>query len=162
MKTIILMSLLTGLLSAGQLSGQRQDILSVLNKYYAITEALVNEDAVKAGKNAAEMIKAIDSVSKTTMSAGQLKKWNENAPKIKAAADLISKTTDITKQRDQLNTLSVSLYSIVKVFDLGKQPVYYQYCPMKKAYWLSKTKEVQNPYYGKKMLNCGSTKETIK
>jgi hypothetical protein len=33
---------------------------------------------------------------------------------------------------------------------------------MVKANWLSKEKEVKNPYYGSKMMNCGKTIETIK
>jgi Cu(I)/Ag(I) efflux system membrane fusion protein len=32
----------------------------------------------------------------------------------------------------------------------------------KGAYWLSKSKEVQNPYYGQGMLTCGEVKRTIK
>lgn len=40
--------------------------------------------------------------------------------------------------------------------------VYYQYCPMKKAYWLSMEKEIKNPYYGSSMLTCGKVIETKK
>ena len=29
------------------------------------------------------------------------------------------------------------------------------------AYWLSATKEIRNPYFGKQMLNCGSTEEVF-
>lgn len=36
-----------------------------------------------------------------------------------------------------------------------------QFCPMKNASWLSDSKEVCNPYYGDKMLTCGSVKEEI-
>jgi hypothetical protein len=32
----------------------------------------------------------------------------------------------------------------------------------KGADWLSKEKEIKNPYYGSQMLNCGSVEETIK
>jgi hypothetical protein len=37
-----------------------------------------------------------------------------------------------------------------------------QYCPMKKASWLSDSKDIRNPYYGANMLDCGSVKTTIK
>lgn len=162
MKTAIIMTLLSGILSGTSLRSQNQDIISLLNSYYAITHALVNDDGVSAGKSAEEFLHAIDTVSKAAMSSSQLKIWNDNAPKMKLSVEAISKTTDIEKQRSQLNALSVSLFEVVKVFNVGKQSVFYQYCPMKKAYWLSKTKEIRNPYYGKKMLNCGSTKETKK
>ncbi len=29
------------------------------------------------------------------------------------------------------------------------------------AYWLSKTSDIKNPYYGKKMLTCGEVKDSI-
>jgi Cu(I)/Ag(I) efflux system membrane fusion protein len=32
---------------------------------------------------------------------------------------------------------------------------------MAKASWLSETKDVKNPFYGKKMLTCGSVKSQI-
>ncbi|MAQ74933.1 MAG: hypothetical protein CL613_01215 [Aquimarina sp.] len=31
---------------------------------------------------------------------------------------------------------------------------------MKKAYWLSKEKDIKNPYYGSSMLTCGKVAET--
>jgi hypothetical protein len=43
--------------------------------------------------------------------------------------------------------------------------VYVAYCPMANnnegANWLSNDKEIKNPYFGDKMLRCGSVKETI-
>jgi hypothetical protein len=44
--------------------------------------------------------------------------------------------------------------------------VYYQFCPMafdnKGAYWISKTEDVRNPYFGLKMLSCGEIVQEIK
>jgi len=31
----------------------------------------------------------------------------------------------------------------------------------KGAYWLQKTKDIQNPYYGSMMFKCGSVSETV-
>jgi hypothetical protein len=43
--------------------------------------------------------------------------------------------------------------------------VYVAYCPMANnnegANWLSNDKEIKNPYFGDKMLRCGSVMETI-
>jgi hypothetical protein len=32
---------------------------------------------------------------------------------------------------------------------------------MKKAYWISEEKGIENPYYGTGMLTCGKVTETI-
>ena len=42
--------------------------------------------------------------------------------------------------------------------------LYMFYCPMFNdgVYWIYDSKEVLNPYYGKKMQKCGEMKQTIK
>jgi len=44
---------------------------------------------------------------------------------------------------------------------LSDAPLYQQYCPMKKSYWLSKDAAIKNPYYGKQMLTCGKVSDTL-
>jgi hypothetical protein len=45
------------------------------------------------------------------------------------------------------------------------QTLYKQFCPMydngNGGYWLSLSKDIENPLFGSKMLKCGSVKETI-
>ncbi len=58
------------------------------------------------------------------------------------------------------------MYALVKNFTASQTDVYLQYCPMAAngngAYWLSDNKIVFNPYFGDRMLHCGSVKEVIK
>jgi hypothetical protein len=51
---------------------------------------------------------------------------------------------------------------LAKAVKLSVQPVYQDYCPMKKAYWLSSEAAIKNPYYGSQMLSCGKINDTIK
>ncbi len=77
------------------------------------------------------------------------------------ATDKLSKAGDnLEKQRAALNDVSTVMWGLVKGSDKINQPVYYQYCPMKKGYWLSKEKDIKNPYYGSSMLTCGKVAET--
>jgi len=41
--------------------------------------------------------------------------------------------------------------------------IYLDHCPMYKggSDWLSREKEIKNPFYGSMMLSCGSVQETI-
>lgn len=61
--------------------------------------------------------------------------------------------------------LSTVMVKSVKAFGYRNQKLYVDYCPMannnKGAYWLSKTKEIRNPYLGKKMPDCGEVKGKI-
>ena len=55
--------------------------------------------------------------------------------------------------------------TLVKGADISMGELYLEYCPMANGntggYWLSNEKEIRNPYFGDKMLKCGSVKETI-
>ena len=72
----------------------------------------------------------------------------------------------IDHQREHFMSLSNNLTTVVKTLKINEETAYSQFCPMandgKGAYWLSKEDKVKNPYYGKKMLTCGSVKETLK
>lgn len=76
------------------------------------------------------------------------------------AVDKMVQATNLDKQRTALNNVSTILLKVVKSLDKVSQPVYYQYCPMKKAYWLSQEKVIKNPFYGSSMLTCGKTDKT--
>jgi hypothetical protein len=81
-------------------------------------------------------------------------------------ADLktIAASTDVVVQRQAFEGLSINMYTVVKTG--GTETVLYkQFCPMafsgKGAYWLAAEEEVNNPFYGDRMLHCGSVQETI-
>ena len=58
------------------------------------------------------------------------------------------------------------MFSLLKQADLRNAGIYRQYCPMafndKGAYWLSDETDIKNPYFGKKMLECGEVTDTLK
>jgi len=63
------------------------------------------------------------------------------------------------------HSMSEDVYALVKAFG-GGQSLYHDYCPMyndgKGALWLSETKAINNPYFGKEMPHCGNVEEMIK
>ena len=58
--------------------------------------------------------------------------------------------------------LSENMYTKIKCMDT-KQKLYKINGPMYKngSYWLSKTEEFKNPFYGHKIMSNGSVKEAI-
>ena len=73
---------------------------------------------------------------------------------------------DIEKKRESFEMISNAFYDMFRVIKPAGVTIYYQYCPRafenKGAYWLSNADSIRNPYFGKKMLTCGETKETLK
>ena len=121
---------------------------SAFQYYLQLKMALINSDAKGAGKAAANLEEDL----------------TDEHQELRELAISISESDDIEQQREQFSKLTASLEPIFRE-SITNGAIYKQYCPMafnnKGAYWLSETKEIKNPYFGDKMLKCGSTKETI-
>jgi len=138
---------------------------TVFDEYFAIKDALVKTDVSTAGQKATALINAIKAVQMNKLSPAEHSAWMAAVKDLTTEASHISTSKDVDAQRLAFSSLSKSIYALAKA---GKQntPVYYQHCPMynngKGANWLSKENVVKNPFYGNKMLTCGSTVETLK
>jgi hypothetical protein len=132
---------------------------SLLGTYYSIKNALVNSDAAMASAKAAEFQKEISSIDEKSFSGEA--DFKASQAKLSKDAGQIAESKDIEKQREYFAGLSTGLFKLAKADKLTTAAVYYQYCPMKKTYWLSAAKDIKNPYYGKQMLTCGRVEETI-
>ncbi|MBO0340095.1 DUF3347 domain-containing protein [Flagellimonas profundi] len=131
-------------------SAYAQNTGNLLKNYISVKNALVSSDSKAAST-------AITALNEAVKSEGNFAQKAE----LQKATDKLSKAgNNLEKQRAAFNDVSTVLWKLVKGSDKVTQPVYHQYCPMKKAYWLSKEKEIKNPYYGSSMLTCGKVAET--
>ena len=126
---------------------------AVYNGYLDIKESLFNDNPEEAKSKASKLQTEIQNSG------------IENKEPLANAASEIANTTDITKQRQAFAKLSEEFIGIVKNNKGAVDKAYIQHCPMaldnKGANWVSKTEEINNPYMGQKMPNCGSNKESI-
>ncbi|POY36433.1 hypothetical protein C3K47_11865 [Solitalea longa] len=80
-------------------------------------------------------------------------------------AEKLAHATTIEGQRAVLNDLTKNIERLIKASGVKTGEVYLEYCPMANnndgGYWLSNEKEIKNPYFGDKMMKCGSVKETL-
>lgn len=135
---------------------------SLLTAYYDIKNALVNSDAAVAASKASEFSKALVSIDMKSIPQADMTAYMGLQQKLSVDTKHLSESKDISQQREHFANLSTNLFKLAKVVKLTKSPVYYDYCPMKKSYWLSDNAAIKNPYFGKQMLTCGSVKETLK
>jgi hypothetical protein len=140
----------------------QMSVNKMLVSYYAVKNALIADDGKTANAQAGELVKTLAAVPMKKMTEEQHKVFMGLSDKIKVDAEHINETQDVKHQRDHFNDLSNNLFTLVKGLKVNASPVYQQYCPMKKAYWLSDNASVKNPYYGKAMLTCGKVTETLK
>ena len=121
--------------------------------YYGMKDALVAGNSAKAAESAETLVKSLNVENKLTEAEkGSLTK----------SAGLIARSNDLKVQRETFAPLSTQVIDLVKKKSIAADEAYVQYCPMKKASWLSSETAIKNPYYGSAMLTCGSVKETLK
>lgn len=138
----------------------------IVDHYLHIKNALVNDNGDEAANGGEAMIDAIKKVDKSLFTTDQKKAYDEITSELQDHGEHVAKNaSDIKHQRSHFILMSEDMYSLVKTFGAGR-PVYHDYCPMandnKGAMWISEIKEVKNPYFGAKMLTCGSVEEVIK
>lgn len=138
--------------TAGAVALKNQDLNAVYQHYIHLSTALTNGDESEA------------KVASNAIEAGA--KELEGGSTIASSAASITAASDIEAQRTAFQKLSNEMIAQVKKSGLSSGEVYVEYCPMafndKGASWLSSSKEIRNPYFGDKMLNCGEVTETIK
>ncbi|HEY9000312.1 MAG TPA: DUF3347 domain-containing protein [Mucilaginibacter sp.] len=136
-------------------------INNVYKSYLGIKNALATDNSKAANDEAKKFTAALKDVPVASMDAKQKAAWTKYAEKLRYDGDHISESTAIDHQREHFGSLSSNMYEVVKAFQTNDMVLYKQYCPMEKKSWLSESSAIKNPYYGKKMLDCGSTKETM-
>ncbi len=144
-------------------------LMGVINRYYDLKNAMVATNATDARDAAQHLTLAADSlltvVSDAATSHTGLKPYLDT---IIRKTILIAAVTDATceKQRVFFEAVSNNLYRILKETDIKNAGVYHEFCPMafndKGAFWLSNDPDIKNPYFGKKMLECGEVIDSMK
>lgn len=134
--------------------------------YLLVKNGLVSDNGNDAASGGKAFNEALSKIDKSSMSAEQKKTFEDVADDAKEMAEHIGENAGkIEHQREHFDMLSKDMYDLVKTFGAG-QTLYQDFCPMyndkKGAIWLSETKDIKNPYMGKKQPTCGSVKEELK
>lgn len=137
-------------------------INKVLTAYLDIKNALADDDNKLANQKALAFIDALIQVNYGKLYAKQKTTWLKYSEKLRYDGDHIARSAAIAHQREHFTSLSKNMYTVLKQLKVNASPVYIQYCPMKKASWLSESEAIKNPYYGKSMSDCGKVTETLK
>lgn len=140
-------------------------LTATFNEYLKLKDAFVASDAGKAQAAATEAKIALASVDGSVLSGPAVNDWNAYRDGMERALDAIASESDLENQRELFSDLTTSMYESVKAFGLGGDVAFYEYCPMafdnEGGYWLSDSETIRNPYFGDKMLTCGSVQEKL-
>jgi Protein of unknown function (DUF3347) len=149
MKTLktILLAAAVGLLAgagarAADNSALPEPVKAVYDHYLKIQASLANDSLTGVAENANDITKAVQGDTKMLPT------------EVGTQADALANAKDLKKARAAFKPLSDAL--IKYLADNKAKTAYVQvYCPMAKASWLQADKNVNNPYLGKAMPDCG-------
>ena len=136
-------------------SSFQKDFEKVLTSYLQMKDAFVSNDANQVAAFAKETSKALKSIDISGL--GKMEQAHLN--KTIKMFDAIVENDNLENQRDHFVILNENLVPIAMNIENVDPILYLQKCPManknKGAFWLSKDKDIRNPYYGDEMLTCG-------
>lgn len=152
-------------------------ISAAMSAYFEMKDAFVDADTAKVKEGCEKFLQLLDRIplaelKKDTATIYQVAEMGFSG--IKSNAESLLKQTAILEMRKDFSMVSENLYPFFRTINYEGEKMYWQNCPMafgddNGANWISKTKEVINPYLGKNhpefkgsMLNCGEVKDTIK
>lgn len=167
MKNLFLATVLFATVAVGQAAQPIQPapptaLAPILTTYYQVKDALFSGDTSVAAKAAGELLRTINGVDMKTLSSNDHHIFMALRDKLTYDSRHISESSDINHQREHFMGLSANMISLAKQTHLSGQPIYQDYCPMKKAYWLSGDSAVKNPFFGSTMPGCGKVYSTIR
>ena len=134
----------------------------VLSAYLDLKDALVADNGNLAATKGKALYMSLQNLETKTWTIKQRTTYDDVAKKLETDAEHIGENADkIDHQREHFESLSTNLIAVTKALKVNSDTIYLQYCPMKKASWMSNDKAVKNPYYGSQMLTCGRVTETL-
>jgi len=143
----------------------QKQVASVLTNYILLKDAFIASDPNKVKVEAEKVSQALAKVDMTLLTDAAHKDWMVYQQNLNKALKDMEGKSEIEVQRSAFKDLSSELYKTIKAYGLGGATAYYEHCPMafnnSGAYWLSDNSAILNPYFGSKMLKCGSVEEQL-
>ncbi len=139
----------------------------MLNTYYALRDAFIKSDAGTVDIVASQFRFDVDTLNIKELKADPaiISTAQSFKESISAEVQALSKTKGLEEKRKSFQIISDAMYDLIRTVKYDKAMVYQLHCPMafgnSGANWLSNKGEVNNPYFGDKMLHCGDVQDSL-
>ncbi|MBI1222007.1 MAG: efflux RND transporter periplasmic adaptor subunit [Bacteroidetes bacterium] len=147
------------------LGAAKQALMPVFEAYFKMEKALVEDDFAGAKTAAQALESSIQKVEMSAFHGSNHALWMKSYAALLSALKEVNGISKIEALRDHFLNISEAMIPLAEQIDPYKSPLYVQHCPManfnKGGDWLSKGKEILNPYMGQSMPTCGETVKTL-
>ncbi|MEZ4722194.1 MAG: efflux RND transporter periplasmic adaptor subunit [Flavobacteriales bacterium] len=136
----------------------------LLDPYFKLKTALSKGDLENANQYAKAFDNQLHSIEMKSFSGASHAVWMSVNDSLKLASKKLL-SNELDEIRGAFKPVSTYMIDLAEKFHGYERPVFIQFCPMadhnKGAHWLSQQENILNPYFGRSMLGCGSTKQTL-
>jgi len=144
----------------------KKELEAVIESYLELKSAFFESDLTKINSLTTQMKEKVEQVGKQSLAAEGKKAWQQHDSLYTKKLSEMLHLTELIEKQSYFSHISEIVYCTVKSFDLKiNKRLYAIYCPMAfdgiGAYWISDSKEINNPYLGEKMPKCGEIKEQL-
>ncbi len=137
-----------------------------VDEYFKLKDAMVAGDAQRVIEMGRQLSKCLKEIPRDSLPPSSDNSWQQRMKAAEVAVSNMIAAEDIEAQREEFLDLSETFIDRVKAFGPMDSPVYVQHCPMafdnSGGDWLSNSSKIYNPYFGDKMLHCGTVTDTLK
>ena len=139
----------------------------VLYHYFRLKDALVASKSKDVAQAAVSMKASLDSLLQDSVfiHGNDALRGTTDTLSSQLKQLLLVKDESCEQQRIFFSPLSEAMYHLLKETGMRNIKTYRQFCPMafneQGAYWLSLSQEIENPYFGARMLTCGEVTDTL-
>lgn len=137
---------------------------ATLASYLKLKDALVTSDLAKATPAYAQFQKDFAALKKVTPKAEAKAVFDRSVAEVDEGTKWVADhDATLPAHRRGFAAISEGILNLAASFH-HSTPVFVQYCPMALddgALWLSTSKDIRNPYYGDRMLECGEVQGEI-
>ena len=143
----------------------KEQLDEVAEIYIDLKDALVNTDPTVASSVAKKLGEQLGNVDMSLVKDEAHMYWMEQLGVMEQHGEMIVTSTEVEYQRKQFEFVSKAVIASVQSFGTSGKTYFVQFCPMafnnKGADWLSSEEQIKNPYFGDKMMKCGSVKRRL-
>ncbi|QGY45840.1 DUF3347 domain-containing protein [Maribellus comscasis] len=138
---------------------------AIIDNYLALKDALVADNSKKAANSGKMLFEAFEEFDISAQPKSEQKELGEIIEVAREHAEHISENDgNIEHQREHFEMLSTDVKDLVIITGTDRD-LYQIFCPMynnnEGGSWLSASSEIKNPFFGSKMLKCGSVQQNI-
>ena len=139
----------------------------VYSGYLQIESSLAHDDFQQAKEAFQTMHTVLHVVSEEGLDTTATANWDSLDARLMKVLHPMSGSPDIATMRTHLADFTPLMLEAIEDFGIiGSDPVYLFHCPMARnnagADWLQRDRKLENPFYGKSMLQCGSVVREVK